>query len=127
VRTRPILAIAILSALLFASAAQAADIAGTWSGKTEVPGQGTDQVTLVLKKAANGSYTGTISDSLGMIAAGTEIKNATWTDNVLAFSFMLADGAEVKLTGRFEDGKLNGAWSHQGGDTGTIVLEKAAK
>jgi hypothetical protein len=127
VRTRPILAIVIVSALLLASAAQAADITGTWSGKTDVPEQGTDQVTLVLKKAAKGSYEGTISDSMGMIAAGTEIKNVTWADDVLTFSFTLTDGAEVKLTCRLENGKLNGGWTHQGGSTGTVVLEKAAK
>ena len=45
------------------------DINGTWIGTTEVPEQGTDQVTMVLKKAENG-YTGTIADSLAMIAPG---------------------------------------------------------
>jgi hypothetical protein len=124
VRRRPFLAFAIVITLLFAAAAYAAEITGTWIGKTEVPRQGTDQVTLVLKKTNTGSYAGTVSDSLGQIPDGTEIKNISWSDNVLVFSLALADGANVKLTLRLEEGKLNGNWVHEGGDTGSIVLEK---
>jgi hypothetical protein len=124
--TRSILATGFVAALLFASAAQAAEITGTWSGKTEVPGQGTDQVTVVFKKTATGAYAGTISDSIGMIAAGTEIKNITWADNVLTCSFALSDGANIKLTARLVEGKLNGTWLHEQGDSGPIVFEKAA-
>jgi hypothetical protein len=127
VRTKCVLAIAILSALLLANAAQAADITGTWRGKTEVPQQGPDEVTIVLKKTATGAYAGTISDSLAVIAAATEIKDITWADNVFTCSFPLANGANVKLTCRLEDGRLNGTWVHEQGDTGSIVLEKAAK
>ena len=122
-RTRPILAAAIVVMLLCAGAAYAAEIAGTWVGKTEVPG-GTDEVTLVLKKTDTGSYAGTVSDSMGQVPEGTEIKNVTWSDNVLVFAFALADGASVKLTLRLESGKLNGNWVHEGGDSGSIVLEK---
>ena len=112
-RRRRTLTVAILIALLFTAAAGAADITGTWVGKTETPG-GTDQVTLVLKKADTNSYAGTISDSVGQIAPATEIKNVTWSDNVLVFSFPLTDGANVKLTLRLEEGKLNGNWVHEG-------------
>jgi hypothetical protein len=126
-KAKPVLAIVIFAALLLASAVQAAEIVGTWSGKTEVPGQGTDQVTIVLKKTATGAYAGTINDSIGMIAAETEVKNIAWADNVLTCSFALSDGALIKLTCRLEDGKLNGTWVHQQGDSGSIVFERTAK
>lgn len=123
-RKRIALAVPVLAALLFAAVVYAAEITGTWVGKTEVPGQGTDQVTMVLKKTSTGAYAGTISDSLAQIAPDTELKNISWADNVLTCSFSLAEGANIKLTVKLEDGKLNGNWVHEQGDSGAIVFER---
>jgi hypothetical protein len=124
VKSRLVLAVPILVALLFAAAAYAAEVTGTWVGKTEVPGQGTDEVTMVLKKTGTGAYAGTISDSAAQIAPGTPIKNISWADNVLTCSFPLADGANIKMTVKLENGKLNGNWVHEQGDSGAILFEK---
>jgi hypothetical protein len=99
------------------------DISGTWVGSTEVPDQGTDQVTMVLKKAEDG-YTGTIADSLGVIAPGTELRNVTVANGTLSYSFSLADGAVVTIKLKADDEKMTGEWTHQEGQTGTIVFER---
>jgi Flp pilus assembly secretin CpaC len=124
VRHRIALAVPVLVALLFATAADAAEITGSWVGKTEVPGQGTDQVTMVLKKTSTGAYAGTISDSLGQITPDTEIKNISWTNDALTCSFPLADGSNIKMTVQLAEGKLSGDWVHEQGETGPIVFEK---
>ncbi len=124
-RSRCMLVVAILSALVLGASAEAAEIAGTWVGKTEVPDQGADQVTLVLKKAAGGTYTGTIVDTLGQIAPGTEIGGVKWENDTLTCAFKLTDGSVVTMTVRFQAGKLDGSWTHEEGATGAITFEKA--
>jgi len=57
------------------------DLSGTWVGETEVPDQGTDELTLVLKKK-EGEYTSTISDSLGMLDE-TECEDIEFEDSNL--------------------------------------------
>jgi hypothetical protein len=120
---RTLLAVAV-AVLLVASSLEAADIAGTWVGKTDVPQQGPDEITLVLVKSASGAYTGTISDAVGTIAPCTPIAGVSWEKDVLTFSFKLADQTSVTLTARFEGGKLVGNWTHEQGATGAITLEK---
>ena len=103
---------------LAASSAQAADLSGTWLGKTEVPDTGTDEVTMVLTKAKTG-YSGTVTDSLGMLNKDTEIKDVKLDGDELTFSFLLSDGTtEIvvsltvsgeKLIGRWEDPNEEGA------------------
>lgn len=102
---------------------RAVDISGTWVGSTEVPDQGTDQVTMVLKKAENG-YTGTIADSLAVITPGTELREVSFTDGTLSYSFSLTDGAIVTIKLKVDDAKMTGEWTHQEGQTGTIVFER---
>ncbi len=120
---KPFAAAALIAVLLAVPLAAAAQIAGTWVGKTEVPGVGPDEITLVLKEA-NGSVTGTISDAAGSITSATEIKDVKWAGTELSYSFALPDGAKVTVTSRLEDGKLNGSWTHEQGSTGTFVMEK---
>lgn len=66
------------------------DLSGTWVGETEVPDQGTDELTLVLEKK-EGEYTGTISDSLGMLDE-TECEDIEFEDSNLSFNFSIYDG-----------------------------------
>jgi len=113
-----------LAFILFSSAAASApDLAGTWIGKTEVPDQGTDEVTLVLKKDEKG-YTGTVVDTLGLIAKDTEIMDVKVEGNEISFRFPLTDGAMISVKMTADGNKMAGAWVHPEGDTGVLSFEK---
>lgn len=113
-----------LAFILFSTAAASApDLAGTWIGKTEVPDQGTDEVTLVLKKDEKG-YTGTVVDTLGLIAKDTEIMDVTVEGNEISFRFPLTDGAMISVKMTVDGDKMAGAWVHPEGDTGALSFEK---
>jgi hypothetical protein len=98
-------------------------VVGTWIGQTQVPDQGADQVTLTLTKTKSG-FAGAVADSLGLIAAATEIKDLTFVNGELAGSFPLTDGAVVKLKMKLDGDKLKGQWEHESGDVGELVLER---
>ncbi len=100
---------------------QAADLSGTWIGKTEVPNVGTDEITLVLKKAEK-SYSGTISDNQAVIDANTEIKDVAIDGEKLSFIFSLADGNLITIKLTVAGDKMTGQWEHPEGSTGTIEL-----
>jgi hypothetical protein len=113
-----------LAFILFSTAAASApDLAGTWIGKTEVPDQGPDEVTLVLKKDEKG-YTGTVVDTLGLIAKDTEIMDVTVEGNEISFRFPLTDGAMISVKMTVDGDKMAGAWVHPEGDTGVLLFEK---
>jgi len=104
---------------------QVADISGTWIGETEVPDQGTDELTLVLEKA-NGGYTGTLSDSLGMLTE-TDCEDIEYKDGILKFSFVIDDGYStmtVSITLNVEGTAMTGYWETEDGDTGEVTMEK---
>src|SRR5512139_3823568 len=90
------------------------DIAGTWVGKTEVPDQGPDTVTLVLKSAGKG-YAGKLSDSLGQVASDVEVKNLQFDGTTLTFKFFLVDGTEMAMTLKVAGEKMTGQWDHPEG------------
>jgi hypothetical protein len=71
---------------------QDVDLTGTWEGPTEVPDQGEDEMTLVIKKE-KGEYTATISDSLGMLME-TECEDIEFKDGTLTFNFTVDMGME---------------------------------
>jgi hypothetical protein len=102
------------------------DITGTWIGKTEVPDQGTDQITMTLKKAGEG-HAGTIEDALGHIAAGTALQGLKLEDNVLTCSFAVTDGDAVSMKLTVDGEKMNGRWTHPQGAAGTIAFERKPK
>jgi len=101
------------------------DLSGTWVGETEVPDQGTDEMTLVLEKK-DGEYTGTISDSLGMIDE-TECEDIEFEDSNLSFNFSIYDGYStmtVYITLTVEGDTMTGYWEIEDGTTGSVKLEK---
>jgi hypothetical protein len=100
---------------------QAADLSGTWIGRTEVPDVGTDEVTLVLKKAEK-SYSGTITDNQAVINPNTEIKDVAIDGEKLSFIFSLADGNLITIKLTVAGDKMTGHWEHPEGSTGTIEL-----
>lgn len=105
------------------AAASAPDLAGTWIGKTEVPDQGMDEITLVLNKDEKG-YTGTVVDTLGLIAKDTEIMDVKVEGNEISFRFPLTDGAMISVKMTADGNKMAGAWVHPEGDTGVLSFEK---
>ena len=124
---------AILLALLaFGLVAQAAmsgqtpklvDLAGTWIGKTDVPNQGTVEVTMVIRKIDNG-YAGTIMDSLGIIAPDTEMKNIELKGDELTLNFPLADGTTILCRLKVAGDKITGQWGHPEGDVGDLEFAR---
>jgi hypothetical protein len=117
-------AAALLGVISLASFAQeAADLSGTWIGKTEVPNTGMDEVTLVLKKAEK-SYGGTISDNQGVLKADTEIRDVMMDGEKLSFVFPLADGTLFLMKLVVAGDNMTGQWEHPVGSTGAIEFVK---
>lgn len=101
------------------------DISGTWVGETEIPDQGTDELTMVLEKEGD-TYTAILSDSLGMLV-DTECEDLEYEDNVLTFNFTIYDGYSsmiVYITLNVDGNTMTGEWETEEGDTGTINMEK---
>jgi hypothetical protein len=108
---------------LAASPAQAADLSGTWLGKTEVPETGTDEVTMVLTKTKTG-YSGTVTDSLGMLNKDTEIKDVKLDGDELTFSFPLSDGTtEIVVSLTVSSEKLIGQWENPNEEGASAPIE----
>jgi hypothetical protein len=95
---------------------------GTWVGITEVPDQGADEVTLTIAKS-NGGYTGTMTDSLGMVAREA-LRDIAFAEGVLTIGFALTDGTAMKMTLKVTGDKMVGEWRHPEGDVGAITLER---
>jgi len=115
-------ALALISVYVFSFQA---DISGTWIGETEIPDQGTDEMTLALEKA-NGSYTGTISDSFGMLV-DAECEDLEYTNNTLSFNINIFDGYSdmtVFISLKIEGDTMTGYWETEEGQTGEITMEK---
>lgn len=113
----------ILTLVLTGFAAGLPELEGTWLGKTEVPDQGLDEVTMVIVKAKEG-FSGTLVDSLGLIAKETAIKEIKLQANELTYHFSLVDEQEVWIKLTVDGDKLTGAWTTAEGDTGAIVFER---
>jgi hypothetical protein len=104
---------------------QGDDISGTWVGETEIPEQGTDELTLVLEKAGD-SYTATMSDSFGMLM-DAECEDLEYEDNILTFNFSIYDGYSsmtVYITLKVDGNTMTGQWETEEGDTGAVNMEK---
>ncbi|MBN1225017.1 MAG: hypothetical protein JXB23_17345 [Candidatus Aminicenantes bacterium] len=102
-----------------------ADISGTWLGETEIPDQGTDELTLVLEKSEDG-YTGILSDSFGMLME-TECEDVEFKEDLLKFNFSIYDGyatMAVSITLKVEGNTMTGHWETDDGSSGEITLEK---
>lgn len=107
---------------------QDVDLSGTWIGQTEVPDQGADELTLVLEKI-NGEYTGTASDSLGMLE-DVECEDLEFKEGTLTFHFSIFDGYEymtVWMTLKVEGDKMSGYWETEDGTTGAVEMERVKK
>ena len=108
------------------SFSQQVDLSGTWVGPTEVPdAPEPDMLTLVLKKE-EGTYSGTITDSMGMLQ-NTEIEDVEFKDNTLTFTFQVDTGGEylsVTTSLTLKGDKMSGYWETDDGNSATIELER---
>ena len=125
----PILSLAVLLISLPSwsqKAPASPDLSGTWVGETTVPDAGqSDEVILVLKKSESG-YTGTISDTMGLIPE-VAIEDITWEDNTLIFTFTATTGYDtiiVSMNLTYEEGRLVGYWQTDDGTSGDIEFQK---
>ena len=122
-RSRWVILVVAAAALLAWTPLQAAEKpAGSWVGTTEVPDQGTDTLTLTLKKISTG-YVGELSDSLGMVAKGS-VTDVKYADGSLTFSFALTDGANMTMRLKVAGNKMTGEWGHPQGDVGAVTFER---
>jgi hypothetical protein len=115
--------ILILTLWLTGFAVVPPDVVGTWLGKTEVPDQGPDELTLVIAKSEDG-YSATLVDTLGLIAKDTAVKDIKLQDNDLTFHFPLVDGMEISTKMSVDGNKMTGAWTTPEGEMGALVFER---
>jgi RNase P/RNase MRP subunit p29 len=113
-RALPLFALIGLFAL--AASAAAPNFVGTWIGKTEVPDQGTDDLTLVIVKTSTG-FEGTVQDTMGIIAPETKITNAKVDGAAMTFNFALSDGTTLVGILKIDGDKISGQWDHPEGDS----------
>ena len=107
---------------------QDVDLSGTWVGQTEVPDQGTDDITLVLEKN-DGEYTGSATDSLGMFE-DVECEDLEFQDGTLTFHISIFDGYEymtVWMNIEVDGDKMSGFWEIEDGTTGAVEMERVKK
>jgi len=115
----PVLAFFILAGAL----AAAPDFVGAWIGKTEIPEAGIDELTLVIQKK-EAAYFGAISDTLGYLAPGTELKEIKVDGDVMAFQFYLVDGSLMSGKLTLKDETMTGTWIHPEGNSAEMKFER---
>ncbi len=113
----------ILTLWLTGFAVAPPDVVGTWLGKTEVPDQGPDELTLVIAKGEDG-FSGALVDTLGLIAKDTPIKDIKLEANDLTFHFPLVDGMEISIKMAVDGNTMKGAWATPEGEMGALVFER---
>ena len=100
------------------------DLSGTWVGSTEIPNrEERDNLTLVLKKEG-ATYTGTITDTMGMLNAAV-LEKVKLDKDTISFEFLVLVGDQqirVRSTLKVSEGKLVGSWESEQGDTGGLDM-----
>lgn len=121
----PVLAVFLLAGILVA----APDFAGTWIGKTDIPDVGTDDLTLVIRKSEDAQskavvFSAAISDTLGYVSPGTEIREIKVEGNEMTFQFPLVDGSFVAGKLALKDETLVGSWANAEGMSAEMKFER---
>jgi hypothetical protein len=121
--TLPAVLMSLMAGLLLA---QNTDLSGTWVGDTVVPNSpDKDGITLVLKKDGD-SYSGTLSDSMGMVNAVT-LENVKFEKETLTFEFFALTGdtsIRIYTKLKISEEKLVGSWTSESSDTGPLELSR---
>jgi hypothetical protein len=122
--TGMLLLIIVLIAAIGSLLGQDQDLSGTWIGSTAIPNrEDRDNLTLVLKKDG-ASYTGNITDSMGMLNA-TVLEKVKLEKDTLSFEFMVTtESGQIRVRSTLKVGgdKLVGSWESEGGDTGALEM-----
>lgn len=124
-KTPRILFAALIAAFLTAVAASAGDPSGTWTWTQQTRNGQTRETTATLM-LKDGQLTGTISGRGG----ATEISNASFQDDVVAFSLVRefnGNRFEQKFTGKLEGDTITGTTERGGRDGQTRTDEWVAK
>jgi hypothetical protein len=121
----PVIALLLLAGVL----AAAPDFAGTWIGKTDVPGAGTDDLTLVIQKNIDAQtkavvYSATFADTLGYAPTGTEFKEIKVEGNEMTFQFLIVDGSIITGKLALKDETLVGVWANAEGMSSEMKFER---
>ena len=110
------------------AAAQAPDLSGTWSGPIVLDTNEIDKLTLVLERTGS-KYKGTVRDEMGIIAAGTELRDIVLKDKALSFVLNLPPDKGnllIKMSVVVEGEKMKGRWEdQQNGVGGAVELVRA--
>ena len=104
-------------------ALQEVNLAGKWNGRMQIPNFGTYEMTMVLEKTDSG-YKGTVSDTMGYIAEGTEIEDLDVDDNELYGWFELTDGSVVTLHLTADGEIMTGEAERNGGVVSCVFVRE---
>jgi len=115
--------LALIGLFALAASAAAPNFVGTWIGKTEVPDQGTDELTLVVVKTATG-FEGTFKDAMGIISPETKITNVKVDDATLIFNFAITDGTVLTGLIKVDGDKMTGQWEQPEGSGAPWTFER---
>ena len=100
------------------------DLSGTWIGSTAIPNrEERDNLTLVLKKDG-ASYTGNITDTMGMLNAAV-LEKVKLEKDTLSFEFLVVtEGGDIRVrsTLKVSKDKLVGSWETEQGDTAALEM-----
>ncbi|HEV2492272.1 MAG TPA: hypothetical protein VG204_04280 [Terriglobia bacterium] len=88
--------------------AAAGSLAGTWEGVAHAP-DGDEQFTMTLDQSGD-DVKGSIATDGGQL----EITSGSYKNNALEIECETPD-AKYRVTGKLQDGQLNGEWSKTGG------------
>jgi len=127
---RKIFALMALSSFVFmlfpmALLCQEKDITGTWIGKTYVPDQGEDGLTMIVEKEED-EYKATLSDDFGLVP-GLEARDVSYEEGTLSFNFNIFDGYQdmtVWITLEVNGDKMSGYWETVDGMRDSIEMER---
>ena len=111
------------AAILSLYAMQAEDLTGTWNGKMHIPNFGPYEMTMVLEKTDSG-YEGTVSDTMGYIAADTAIQELRVEGNQLSCWFEMTDDSVCYLNVTEEDGIMTGEAERAGGVVSCVFVRE---
>jgi len=96
---------------------------GIWAGTAELPERTIDEIVLIIVGSEDG-LSGTISDSLEILRAGTADAAVCPDGNALVLSFPTVDGLPLTVALKAHGDRLTGVWTDPDGRSGKIELDR---
>jgi hypothetical protein len=114
-----LIAVCVAAGVGLSAQAPSDPVSGEWAGEVSIGGQVVG-FSMTLKLAGE-----TVTGEIGSAAGKSPIANGSWKDGTLVISFTYSDGASIGMSGKVENGKLNGVVDYGGGQmTGTWSATK---